>query len=180
MLCGSITRIGTPAARKSANRLHRHIVVAQDLTTQPRAGLPRRPRAAKTAFSASVILSGSPLRNRTRQVVQRALPPHAWECAASLECTSIILACCAASMTKNRPCAPDATASKYRLEARVDPGRPHRLKLRLDRRWEESAPCDARRIRQSPWIINGFTQRRRGLGEGVAWYRNEARRFSLF
>src|SRR5262249_54984939 len=39
---------------------------------------PDSPRAARTVFSATVIRSGSPARNSTRQVVQRALPPQAW------------------------------------------------------------------------------------------------------
>ena len=38
---------------------------------------PLRPFAARTLFSATVIFDGSPETNSTRQVVQRALPPHA-------------------------------------------------------------------------------------------------------
>lgn len=38
---------------------------------------PVTPFAASTFFSATVIFDGSPETNSTRQVVQRALPPHA-------------------------------------------------------------------------------------------------------
>src|SRR4051812_25132798 len=57
---------------------------------------PVSPRAARTAFSACVIWSGSPLTNSTRQVVQRALPPQA--------CSWSIFASSSSASTSRLPC----------------------------------------------------------------------------
>src|SRR5439155_12948904 len=57
---------------------------------------PDRPRAARTFFSATVMRGGSPARNCTRQVVQRALPPQA--------CSWSIRASSSRASTRRLPC----------------------------------------------------------------------------
>ena len=61
-----------------ANRLIAFTVISWSHRIWQLKRTPVRPRAARTSFSAFVIISGSPAMNSTRQVVQRALPPQAW------------------------------------------------------------------------------------------------------
>jgi hypothetical protein len=50
----------------------------EQVSWHERRNSPYRPRSVSFAYSASVITSGSPATKRTRQVVQRALPPQRW------------------------------------------------------------------------------------------------------
>ena len=70
--------VGPASARPlPANRLIARTVMSWSHMIWQDSRTPVRPRAASTVRSATVIVSGSPLMNSTRQVVHRALPPQA-------------------------------------------------------------------------------------------------------
>jgi len=60
-----------------ANRLIARTVISWSQMTWQLSRMPVKPRAVRTARSASVIVAGSPETNSTLHVVQRALPPQA-------------------------------------------------------------------------------------------------------
>jgi hypothetical protein len=73
----SVGRFPASARPLPASRLIQRTVMSTSQVIWQLSRTPVNPRAASTCFSASVILSGSPATNSTRQVVHRAFPPQA-------------------------------------------------------------------------------------------------------
>jgi hypothetical protein len=71
-------------AFETADRTNGHVVVAEHLTRQPDTA---EALAVSTSCSAAVIREGSPSTNSTRQVVHRALPPHACRISTFASCS---------------------------------------------------------------------------------------------
>ena len=70
-----------------SSRLIARTVMSWSQSTWHDSLIPVRPLAASRSCSATVIFDGSPSMNSTRQVVHRALPPHAWRISTPASCS---------------------------------------------------------------------------------------------
>ena len=116
---GRLARIRPAAAFQPADRAHGHVVVAHDLTGEAHAGEAALLQARLLGSSSSAAARRS--MNSTRQVVQRALPPHA--------CRMSTCASCSMASTRRLP---DSTSTGVKPSTRQRWHRAAMLTYRFD------------------------------------------------